>query len=213
MGSYYIFHIEHFDNGMWSVPVTHQKRSKYAHPGEFLQISRRHPVKDLFFSSNALLPFTLGIPPEWEQSQLYKWLAQFYDFERNECQISWITYENLMIDEWETEKVLMSGTTTSDKAFLFTDGVQWFPEAELLATGLMHGQVSNIRRGKITDEPINRTHGSGRYQIEELSSDYFVTVTWMETIATLMGQKVMDIFRNLRIFGRDVDLRVISTLD
>ena len=210
----YTFYIEHLHSGGWTVPAALPQRSEYSHTGEFLWLAHRHPVRWVFFGAEALLPFVHGIPPAWHTSPLYRWFAQFYDFSLNEWHIAWIPYEDLLLDAWPAQRVLVTCQVEARFAHLFSDGEQPLPEAELEGAGCPEW-TTQFLRGRSTpakDGPLNRTYGKLRNQLEQMAPDALVSVSWVDTLAGVMGDDAVSAFCGLKRYGASCDLRIIAML-
>jgi hypothetical protein len=167
---------------------------------------------DLFFSRHALFPFEEEIPPQWETSDLYAYLLKFYNFQENEWRISWISYDGLFIDDWRTEQVIVSGKVGVEYAHHFGDGTSPFPEQALLKEGMRAWDVDNLRDGNLIEEPINRSYGKHRHELASVAPGEPIPVSWSGSVWDYLGDDVASSFLNLRRFGADSELRVISTL-
>jgi hypothetical protein len=210
----YTFHVEHLHHGEWTVPSALPRRSKYSHIGEFLWLPHRHPVSWVFFATEALIPFNVGIPPAWHTSPLYTWFEQFYDFDLDEWQISWIPFEHLLLDDWPTQEVLVASHVEARFGYLFGDGEQPFPEAELKRAGCKEWTAQFLRGRSTPAEhgPLNRTYGKLRRQLELAEPDSIVSVSWVDTLVAVIGDDVVSAFRDLQRYGAGCDLRIIATL-
>ena len=211
MGLDYGFHVELHADGCWQVPES--LVLPYQRPGGFCWSSGKHNVTSLFFGQDAWFPFRPELPPDWSTSQLYQSLAEFYDFEVNEWRISWLPYEELCIDQWPTERLLVAGTVRASVALLFGDGTGPFPAEELEAHGITEElTLGAIGNGWQVSSPIGYVHGKRRDGLAKLDPSVFVPVSWETTLATFLGEWFVSAFQSLRQFGDDCDLRVISTL-
>ncbi len=208
----YAFHVEVRSAGMWRVPAALKPRSKWAKAGEFLSLSGKLGCNDLFFRRKALIPIKQAIPPQWDASELYAYLVEFYDFQKDEWRISWIPYESLFIDDWRSTQVLVSGAVTVELARLFGDGASLFPETALLAQGMSAWEVNNLRCGILIEDAINRCYGKRRDEIADAAPAERIPVSWSDTVWGYLGEHVASAFLNLRRFGADRNLRIISTL-
>ena len=211
MGRDFTFHIEEHAGGRWDVPAGLEPRSAYAHAGEFAWVPASAPGMRLFFGEGALFPFIPGAPPDWEHSAIFRWLAPWYDFAGDEFEISWLPFEDLLLDEWDRTTLIVSQRVKARYAAWFGDGAGAFPRDAVAGAGLSERDLFDGGRERVVGAPIDRTFGRGRYEIEQAGDETLVDVTWAETIAGLMGDRVTREFRAVRRFGPDAALRVIST--
>jgi hypothetical protein len=211
MGLDYTFHVEHHQDGQWTVPPNLLPPPRFSHPGEFLWLSRHSPARDLFFGDGALFPFISGPPPDWTSSLLFQYFSPWYDFKENEWQISWIRFEDLLVDDWAHERLLLRNLAKSQYVHWFGDGSQPFPHQQFLNAGLSEWDVFKHYHESVTHVAVDRTWGRSKFEIEQAGPDFFFDVTWSATIAQAIGEQATSDFRSLRKFGSDAELRVIST--
>jgi hypothetical protein len=139
-----------------------------------------------------------------------QYLDQFYDYGRNEDQLGWIPYQELFIDCWNTDLVTIESRVPARHAFLFGDGQQPFPNAELLGSGAGEAGLDRLRRGSLANHPVDISFGQNRARLAELPPDREVPVTWRATISEFIGEPHASLFQGLRQYGPDEDLRILS---
>ena len=165
----------------------------------------------LFFSLNSLFPMQEGPPDDRRGSPLLRYLDQFYDYERNEDGLCWLPYPELFIDCWDTDLVTIGAKVPARYALLFGDGTQEFPGAALLEAGASEEEVERVRVGWWpVREPVDTAFGQQRSRLAELPPDRAVEVTWRATITESIGQRHAGLFKGLRQYGPDEDLRILS---
>jgi hypothetical protein len=103
----------------------------------------------LFWGAEALFPMRPGPPDDRRGSALLEYLDQFYDYGRDEDELCWLPYSDLMIDNWDTEWVTVGARVPARYALLFEDGRQSFPTAALLGTGASEIELERLRDGSL----------------------------------------------------------------
>jgi hypothetical protein len=152
-----------------------------------------------------------GLPDDRRGSPLLRYLDQFYDYARNEDGLCWLPYPELFIDCWDTDRVTIGAKVPARYALLFGDGNQEFPEAALLESGASEEELERLGTGWWpAREPVDITFGKQRSRLAELPPDRLVEVTWRATIAEFIGERHAGLFKGLRRYGPDEDLRILS---
>jgi hypothetical protein len=152
-----------------------------------------------------------GPPDDRRGSALLKYLDPFYDYGLNEYQLCWLPYQELFVDCWDTDLVTVGTRVPARHAHLFGNGQQRFPAAELIEAGVTEAELDDLRDGGLAREPVDTTFGQERFRIAQLPPDREVRVTWRETIAEFIGEPHASLFKGLRQYGRDEDLRILSS--
>jgi len=205
VGYCYTFAVEHKQAGRWDIP---DELVDFHEPGVFWVFSSHWSGRKFFFGSSAWFPLRRGPPPAWKDSRLYQWFLP-YDFESNDWEISWVPYANLFVDDWETEQVCVGAPAKARYASWFADGSQPFPHRRIHEEGIAPEHVL-LYDWDFCESPVDRTCGRDRWTLEQTPPDDYVGVTWIATIAELLGADTTTTFKQLRRFGDDADLRVIS---
>jgi hypothetical protein len=198
-------------------PENFQSEEPYARLGEFNWLPSRLILKDIFWGEMRLFEMRNELPPDRSGSAFLQWLDSFgYDYKSDDWQISWIPYAELQIDCWDEPMLLVEEHVSTTYALLFGDGEQPFPRQPLLEAGYDEEKMEKLQcpayACHLTKQPIDRTQGKSRHQLEQLPSDAPVLVTWAVTISDFLGDKRANSFKSLRQYGRDEDLRIITTL-
>jgi len=163
--------------------------------GGFMWVHPRCGWLDLFFGAGALVPMRPGPPAERRGSTLLRHLDEFYDYRRNEDQLCWLPYPELLIDFWDTEHVTVAADVPAQHAPLFGDGTQAFPRAALIEAGASDQELERNRARRPVREPVDAAFGRERHRIAELPPDQPVEVTWRTTIAELIGEPYVVLFK------------------
>jgi hypothetical protein len=137
-------------------------------------------------------------------------LDQFYDYGRNEDELCWLPYPESIIGCWDTDLVTVGVRVPARYALLFGDGLQRFPGAALLGAGASEEELERLRGGRPASAPVDTAFGRQRSRIAGLPPDHPVEVTWRATIAELIGEPHAGLFKGLRRYGPDEDLRILS---
>jgi hypothetical protein len=217
MGMYYTFSVECLQDGRWDVPGPLRRPTS---PGAFTSFRQGSCELGLFFSwfgktcpSKPLLELEYGPPPDWEHSLLFQWLFEpdshpsSQEIDWRPYAIHWTPYEALFVDAWDVERVCVKGTIEAAHAHWFTDGRQSFPRQREFREAIQGSEWD--RSWQLAEHPIDRGHGRGRWEIDHPPPDGRLDVTWMATIAELLGEEEVTAFKDLRRFGTDAALRVV----
>jgi hypothetical protein len=149
---------------------------------EFTWMDQRHPALGAFLGPGAFLPLTPGLPPRPPESDLLDLVARRY---APETRTWWAPYENLLVDDWEVTRVLVAATVPLQYASLFGDGTGPFPMDAL----------RHIGWARLTDRPIDRSFGPGRFELAVRPPGSRIEVTWQDTLADLLGAEQVERFR------------------
>jgi hypothetical protein len=208
----FTFYVETRKSGAWNRPeefAADEKTSRRL--GAFTWIPGKSYVQyQLFFGDEALFRFRRERPPDTRDSALFQHLDHFYDYEEDERRLSWLPYEELLVDLWDEPSLLISARVPASQAALFGNGRQPFPETALATAGWDSYDVDRMREGCLVSEALDRTFGRGRNEVEGCSGDWLITVTWADSVSGYLGASRANAFRSLRQYGSDRDLRVIS---
>jgi hypothetical protein len=164
----------------------------------------------LFFGADAIFSMRPGPPDDRRGSALLRYLDQFYDYERNEDRMCWLSYPALLIDCWDSEVVTVAANVQARHAILFGDGTQSFPRAALVTAGASDEELEVLHKGRPVRAPVATAFGRQRNHIAGLSQDEPVEVTWRATITELVGGPYSILFKGLRQYGPDEELRILS---
>ena len=214
MPIYHHFYIECRNPEGWVVPPDFKpERWTFECDHPFGEFAWAHPGRHwlaLFFGKDPLFRMRPGPPEDQRRSPLLRHRAQFSDNRCNEDQLCWLPYPELVIDSWDTELVTVETRVPARYALLFGDGQQKFPETALVGAGASEEELKGLRDGLQAHEPVNATLGRLRYRIAELPPNRPVEVTWHTTIAEFIGEPHAALFKGLRQYGPDEDLRILS---
>ncbi len=210
MGAYFYFHVETKRSGRWCIPSDFQGEDSSS-PRSFTWIAGRSNIQSLFFGKHATFPFRHTLPCDRTSSDFFQYLDSFYNYELDEYKVSWLPYEELLVDYWDEAALIVTGQVTAKHATLFGDGSPSFPHQELLKAGWGKYEIDELREGSVTNTSVNWSYGKGYYELRKLSPDETVNVTWTEIISSYLKEWHVQAFRELRKYGSDAELRVIST--
>jgi hypothetical protein len=158
----FYFYVEVRTGAGWNRPEEFAlEGSAHRHLGEFTWLKGRSRVQHLFFGDRALLRFRRERPPDTENSALFKYLDLFYDYEDDERRLSWIPFEDLLVDLWDDQCLIVSARVRADLADHFGNGRQAFPSEALRTAGMDPYDVNYPREGALVEEAIDRTYGAG----------------------------------------------------
>jgi hypothetical protein len=216
MGLAYYFYVQKQTAQGWVVPagfVTCKDEGRES--GEFTWIDDRDVVRELFWGDRALFPMRRDPPPDIANTSLFRRCGRAFA----EWFHGWLPFEELLLDLWDREELLVSKRVQARCAGLFGDGRQRFPRQQLLAAGLAGREIENLEDtsyyvfdAAIVDEPIDRSQGQKRFELATVAPDWLVEVTWKVNVSGFLGDWRVREFRNLRRYGRDEELRVICLL-
>jgi hypothetical protein len=213
MSCQYNLFIECRNPNGWAVPSDFEPEpwgfKSYSHLGEFAFARPSWCWVDLFWGAEALFPMHQGLPED-RCSPLLRYLETFVDYEHQVENLYWLPYEELLIDSWDTEKVLARAEVAARYALLFGDGRSPFPRAELLEAGMNEEDLPGRGSKRLSREPVDMTFGPDRFQVSELALERKLQVTWQETISDFMGERDAGAFRRLRRYAPDEDLRLLA---
>jgi hypothetical protein len=175
----------------------------WAHPGR--------PWLQLFWGEEALFPMRPGAPEVQRGSALLRKLARECDnCLHHDVALCWIPYTDLCIDSWDTESLILRTQIPARHALLFENGQRRFPRDELLEAGLTARELDRLENGFLAEEAVDHTVGLQRFRLSETPAHYLVTVTWSATIAEFIGEPHARLFTELRRYGPDEELRILS---
>lgn len=211
MSTDYYFYVESLQMGLWNRPVdladaTHARRNL----GEFAWLKGSSPACGLFFGERAVFHFRAGRPPVTEESTLFRHYSYMSENDLKALRPAWIPYAELMVDIWDEPALTIRGLVTARDASFFSDGKAPFPAAELQASGWSESELARLREGHLTDQPIDRDTGLGRYELDASLPTALLSVTWTDSINGYLDPRRAEAFRSLRRYGTDAGLRVIS---
>jgi hypothetical protein len=151
-----------------------------------------------------------GPPEDRQGSALLQYLDRFYDYARDEDQVCWLGYPALVIDAWDTDLVTVEAKVPARYAVLYENGEQAFPEAALREAGATVKELKSLHAGRLTGKPMEAAFGRQRFRVAGLPSDRPVPVTWRVSITEFIGERHAALFKGLRRYGPDEDLRILS---
>jgi hypothetical protein len=211
---YHHFYVERREPEGWVVPGDFAPDPGMAFEcdrrfGAFAFVHPRRGWPDLFFGAHRIFPMRPGPPDDRRGSPLFQHLDLFYDYDRDEDQLGWIPYPELLIDCWDTESVTVAGSVPARRAPLFEDGTRPFPRAALRSAGATDRELERLADARPVREPLDVAFGRERHRIAELPPDELVQVTWRATVAELIGEPYVALFKGLRRYGPDEELRIL----
>ncbi len=217
MPIYRHFYIEKLSADGWCVPPGFESEpwQIFKHDNVFGGFAWAHPNRpwlQLFWGDEALFPMRPGAPEQQRGSALLKQLAREYDnCLCDELGLCWIPYTDLCIDTWDTESLILRAQIPARHALLFENGRRRFPREQLVATGLTAQETDQLEwKAFLAEETVDHTIGQQRHRLSETPGHYDVTVTWNATIAEFIGERHSRVFRELRRYGVDEELRILS---
>jgi hypothetical protein len=206
------FYVETRASGEWTCPDAFPAATVHGLPrGEFTWIKASSRTPGLFFGEGALFPFRPEHPPFTPASELFRTLyPEGWKMGDREIVLSWIPFEELIVDLWDETRLLVGNRVPASVAALFGDGNMSFPGAALAAAGWEQHAIDRLREGGPAIEAIPRSTGPGRREVDASHPERPLEVTWTDTVAGCLGRRRADAFRSLRQHGTDTELRVIS---
>ena len=211
MPIYNHFYVERREPEGWVVPRDFVPEPwTFDCDGSFGGFAWVHPSRgwrELFFGADPLFPMRPGPPDDRRGSPLLRHLDPLHE----DYQLCWLPYPELLIDCWDTELVAVAGSVAARHAPLFGDGTLTFPRAALLEAGASDRELDCLYYARLVREPLDTACGRERHRIERLPPDCLVRVTWRATIAEFIGEPHPALFKGLRRYGPDEDLRILST--
>lgn len=208
--------IERLEDGCWVNPADLEaiySREAHARFGfadiEVCCFSEKGPQQGLFFGPFAVVPMHLGLPDDLcpELQYLRNKSAQgVYD--------GWCWAEELCLDSWQTESVLISNRVSVQLAQFFGNGQRQVSE---LRQDIQHHGVPDheidwmLRFGaQLTTTPEDWANHR-RYQLRQLDQSESVLVTWRETYAECAGPDLWDRgLSRLRAIGNLQSYRLVT---
>jgi hypothetical protein len=150
----------------------------------------------LFLAPDALIPFHKGPPPDPRPSKLCDSLMRLAG------RFEWVPFEDIFLDDWDAEEILISKWVPIPQAGVFGDGRAPFPDEALQALGLRPNEIREIRCGSVVQRSVSHLWGEGLKDLRKPVTAELVEVTWMDSIAGYLGEKSVSAFRSLRDHGR-----------
>ncbi len=109
MHIYRHFYVESRTSGGWVVPQGFEPEDwTFKHDRAFGGFAWAHPSLgwlDLFRGNNSLFPMRPEPPDNRGGSPLLRHLETHYGFERNEAEICWIRYQELITECWDNDSI------------------------------------------------------------------------------------------------------------
>lgn len=150
------------------------------------------PLHALFFQPSALIPFRNGLPPDQPPSRLRNALAEIGG------EVRWLPVQDLFLNDWETETLLLSRWVPAPLAPLFGDGQAPFPQETLSQRGMTPREIQVIRCGVPAETPVSRLWGQGLAETRQSAADALLEVTWMDSLEGYLGDTTVTAFQPLR---------------
>jgi hypothetical protein len=144
--------------------------------------SVRSRPTSLFFGDHAVIPFNPGLPGDISPP-VYDHVRA--NFECDATYAAWIPLPELDLASWHRRTVIVGGPVPARYARLFDDGNQPPPIAQLKSLGIADPvleRVTDWRNDRRLVACDVRAH-----DIQHLSSDCLVDVTWIETLPEFVG--------------------------
>lgn len=185
------FH-ETFDGQQW----VSERPGRIFGTGPFLWLKTKQydwiPLDALFFQPGALIPFRNGLPPDQPPSRLRSALAEIGG------DVRWLPVQDLFLDDWDTEALLLSRWVPARLAPLFGDGQAPFPQEALVQHGMSPREIRVIRCGVPVEASVSRLWGRGLEETRQVAGDALLEVTWVDSVEGYLGEATVTAFRSLR---------------
>lgn len=179
-------YIEKHEDGRWVNPVELRPMLGTPSVGDQVTVcwfAVKGPQKDLLFGPHKVVPMQPGLPedrcPElqqWVSSSREPW--KYYE--------GWCSLEDMWLDSWETETVLVSTQVERELVEHFGNGELTLTEMTqaLARTGMPDHSIRWLRYfdARLCATPEDWSNYR-RYQLDRWPSDRLVPVTWRETYA------------------------------
>lgn len=189
MGMDISIHIERREGDRWVNPVELEAlfpEGSHRPAVRVCSFSARHLQKDLLFGPRAIASMRQGVPPD-RCAELQFNTGETGEDARFE---GWCPVEELWLDGWEAEILLLSADVEARFAPAFGHGELMATEVTqaLAASGLDELSIYWLMYSKesFADTPEDWA-GHRRYQLSQYSPDRYVRVTWRETYAAYAG--------------------------
>lgn len=145
--------------------------------------SVRSRPTSLFFGDAALLPFNAGLPSDLSQR-----MREFVlpNFQSNQRYAGWALLPDLDLPSWHRETVIVGGPVQAQYASLFGDGKQPPPIDALLKHGIEEPVLERVTGWK--SERKLEVQMIPSHKLQQVSPDFSVQVTWVETLAVFVGR-------------------------
>lgn len=184
MGRYYYFFVESFSGDGWRCLPNLIRKAKGYNPARPLFIMRyRSHRSEIFWGENALLELNtdLSIDSISPEVQMRVNKDDFY----------WISFSELMIDDWESTFVIVSGEVELRYAAIFKNGNELFPSDDLLKAGMDKLDVAALREYSAASFLV-RESVDWRHKFVNQDEDSLVYVTWKRRVDEFVGQSIVD---------------------
>ncbi|GAB1639892.1 hypothetical protein [Krasilnikovia sp. MM14-A1259] len=195
MGIHWWWYAETLVDGDWKL-WPERTAAEVGRPRELLFVSGRRRVMDLFVGPQPLFSMNTELPTQPPDSEYLGYAQQHHDDEYGPTY--WCDFEDLLVEEWTTCRILVTAEVPAWQAPLFTDGASAFPERALREAGLSRPDVDQLRDGRPTGTGIDRTWGRAPRNMDAVERVRAVPVTWSDTVAGLFGQHALAAFEFLR---------------
>jgi hypothetical protein len=116
--------------------------------------------------------------------------------------LRWLPVEDLFLEDWRSERLLVSRWVPAPLAPIFGDGRAPFPEDALLQRGMSPHEIRVIRCGMPAETAVSRLWGDGLAAMRQAASDALLEATWMDYMEGYLGEASVTAFRALRSGGR-----------
>ena len=200
MSLYCNFYDETFDGEAWRVGPS----GIYPFLTLNVKDAEYDPLASLFFWPNALIPFCKGWPLDALKSELCMSLKRY------EGTIAWLSLEDLFLDDWAVEEILVTNRVMAPMASAFGDGSSPFPEVELQRRGMTPQEVQRLRCGCVAESRVSRLWGRGMHELRQVVTDEDVAVTWTDSIAGCVGASTHLAFQALKGRGQNTRILVLT---
>jgi hypothetical protein len=198
--------IERLEDGRWVNPVELESifsRDAYARFGfadiQVCSFSAKGPQKELLFGPFAVVPMNLRLPDDLcsELQHLKRESEAFCD--------GWCLLEDMRLDLWQTEFVLMTNRVSTRLAEIFGSGERLASEvrSDIQAYGFPEYKVDRMLNfeAHLTSLPVNWANHR-LYELRQLDQSASVPVTWRELYAGCAGTEVSSTYWQLTTLDR-----------
>jgi hypothetical protein len=179
---YYFFVEYYIDNGWKCLPALVEKAKGYNSAQPLFIIKYRSHRSKIFFAEDALLAMRTDLP--------IGSISPEVQMRVNEDDFYWNSFSELMIDDWASTTVLVSGEVELRYAQIFKNGSELFPSEDLLLAGMDKLDVEALRDYAAASFLVSESV-DWRYKFVHQDEDSLVYVTWKKSVDEFVGKSIV----------------------
>lgn len=180
----YNFFVEYYLEQQWKcLPGLIEKTVDYNYALPlFTERFKSHRSK-IFFAEDALLEMRRDIPVGSISPEVQKRIDQGGSY--------WIRFDELMVDDWASTFVIVSGEVELMYASNFRNGNELFPSEDLINSGMNSQDIEALRdypaASFLVPEPVD-----WRQKFVHQDESSLVYVTWKKSVDEFVGKSIVD---------------------